>query len=127
MPWAGPMLPMSLQGQVELLEPEDGRSPAEIARDTLQNQNKFRAQRCRHNPRRAPHHAASATCRWVRKAWQGYAIDIEEQQQGRRVNFRAFRDAQRALLDQLSVGVAQFDAEERLTFAKSPVPPVCSC
>jgi signal transduction histidine kinase len=49
----------------------------------------------------------------------GYAIDIEEQQQVAR-EFRAFRDAQRALLDQLSVGVALFDAEERLTFANRP-------
>jgi PAS domain-containing protein len=46
----------------------------------------------------------------------GYAIDIEEQQQVAR-EFRAFRDAQRAMLDQLSVGVALFDPEERLTFA----------
>jgi signal transduction histidine kinase len=49
----------------------------------------------------------------------GYAIDIEEQQQVAR-EFRAFREAQRALLDQLSVGVALFDAEERLTFANQP-------
>ena len=47
------------------------------------------------------------------------AIDIEEQQQVAR-EFRAFRDAQRALLDQLSVGVALFDADERLTFANRP-------
>ena len=34
--------------------------------------------------------------------------------------FRAFREAQRSMLDQLSIGVAQFDAERRLTFANQP-------
>ncbi|HEY6964658.1 MAG TPA: PAS-domain containing protein, partial [Erythrobacter sp.] len=49
----------------------------------------------------------------------GYAIDIEEQQQVAR-EFRAFREATRALIDQLSVGVALFDGEERLTSANRP-------
>jgi len=107
-----------VQGQVELLEPEDGRSPAEIARDTLQNQNKFERSVA------ATIHGARRTMRVSdlplgQEGVAGYAIDIEEQQQVAR-EFRAFRDAQRALLDQLSVGVAQFDAEERLTFANRP-------
>lgn len=49
----------------------------------------------------------------------GYAIDIEEMEEQARV-FRAFREAQRSMLDLLSVGVAQFDAERRLTFANQP-------
>jgi signal transduction histidine kinase len=50
----------------------------------------------------------------------GYAIDIEEmEEQGRQ--FRAFREAQRSILDQLSIGVAQFDSERRLTFANQPL------
>ncbi|MBH5322814.1 PAS domain-containing sensor histidine kinase [Aurantiacibacter sediminis] len=49
----------------------------------------------------------------------GYAIDIEElEEQGRA--FRAFRAAQRSMLDQLSVGVAQFDEDRRMTFANQP-------
>ncbi len=49
----------------------------------------------------------------------GYAIDIEElEEQGRA--FRAFQAAQRSMLDQLSVGVAQFDPQRRLTFANQP-------
>ncbi|MDE1466533.1 PAS domain-containing sensor histidine kinase [Aurantiacibacter sp. D1-12] len=49
----------------------------------------------------------------------GYAIDIEElEEQGR--SFRAFQAAQRSMLDQLSVGVAQFDEDRRLTFANQP-------
>ena len=34
--------------------------------------------------------------------------------------FRAFRDAQRSMLDQLSIGVALFDAKRRITFANQP-------
>lgn len=49
----------------------------------------------------------------------GYAIDIEDQEEIGRT-FRAFREAQRAMLDQLSAGVAQFDATRRLTFVNQP-------
>lgn len=49
----------------------------------------------------------------------GYAVDIEEMEEQAR-SFRAFRDAQRSMLDQLSIGVAQFDAERKLTFANQP-------
>lgn len=107
-----------VQGQIELLEPENDRSPADIARASLQSQN-------------ASERIVAATIHGARRSLRvsdlplglegvaGYAIDIEEQQQVAR-EFRAFRDAQRALLDQLSVGVALFDAEERLTFANRP-------
>jgi signal transduction histidine kinase len=107
-----------VQGQIELLEPEDGRSPADIARASLEAQDKSER-------------IVAATIHGARRSLRvsdlplghegvaGYAIDIEEQQQVAR-EFRAFRDAQRALLDQLSVGVALFDGEERLTFANRP-------
>jgi signal transduction histidine kinase len=49
----------------------------------------------------------------------GYAIDIEEMEEQAR-EFRAFREAQRSMLDLLSIGVAQFDADRRLTFANQP-------
>ena len=49
----------------------------------------------------------------------GYAVDVEEMEELAR-DFRAFRDAQRAMLDQLSAGVAQFDAKRQLTFANQP-------
>lgn len=49
----------------------------------------------------------------------GYAIDIEEMEEQARA-FRAFREAQRSMLDQLSIGVAQFDSERHLTFANQP-------
>ena len=49
----------------------------------------------------------------------GYAVDVEEMEELAR-SFRAFREAQRAMLDQLSAGVAQFDAKRQLTFANQP-------
>jgi len=49
----------------------------------------------------------------------GYAVDIEDMEELSR-SFRAFRDAQRSVLDQLSAGVAQFDAKRQLTFANTP-------
>jgi len=49
----------------------------------------------------------------------GYAVDVEEMEDLARA-FKAFREAQRAMLDQLSAGVAQFDAKRQLTFANRP-------
>ncbi|MCC6827670.1 MAG: PAS-domain containing protein [Novosphingobium sp.] len=49
----------------------------------------------------------------------GYAVDIEDLEEMARA-FRAFREAQRSMLDQLSAGVAQFDAKRQLTFANQP-------
>jgi signal transduction histidine kinase len=54
-----------------------------------------------------------------REGVAGYAIDVEEMEEQARA-FRAFREAQRSMLDQLSIGVAQFDGERRLTFANQP-------
>ena len=49
----------------------------------------------------------------------GYAVDVEEMEEVSR-SLRAFREAQRAMLDQLSAGVAQFNAKRQLTFANQP-------
>lgn len=49
----------------------------------------------------------------------GYAVDIEEMEDQAR-QFRAFRDAQRSILDQLSIGVGQFDGQRKLVFANQP-------
>lgn len=54
-----------------------------------------------------------------REGIAGYAIDIEDMEELGRA-FRAFREAQRSILDQVSVGVAQFDAGRRLVFANQP-------
>ena len=49
----------------------------------------------------------------------GYAVDVEEMEELARA-LKAFGDAQRATLGQLSAGVAQFDARRQLTFANAP-------
>ncbi len=49
----------------------------------------------------------------------GYAVDVEEMEELSRT-LRAFREAQRTMHDQLSAGVAQFDAKRRMTFANPP-------
>jgi len=49
----------------------------------------------------------------------GYAVDVEDMEEIAR-SFRAFREAQRSMLDLLSAGVAQFDAKRQLIFANQP-------
>lgn len=104
--------------QIELLEPLDGKSPADVASASLEAQSKSERVVA------STIHGARRTLRVSdlplgQDGVAGYAIDIEEQEQQAR-EFRAFRDAQRAMLDQLSIGVAQFDSEERLFFANRP-------
>jgi signal transduction histidine kinase len=49
----------------------------------------------------------------------GYAVDVEDMEELGR-EFKAFREAQLSMLDQLSAGVAQFDSKRQLTFANQP-------
>ena len=49
----------------------------------------------------------------------GYGVDVEDMEQIGR-SLRAFELSQRAMLDQLSAGVAEFDSARRLTFANPP-------
>ena len=107
-----------VQGQIELLEKDKDQSPGEIAAQAFAD--KAKTER-----------TVAATIHSERRTLRvsdlplgadgvaGYAIDVEEQQQVRR-EFRAYRDAQRAMLDKLSIGVAQFDGEERLNYANLP-------
>ncbi len=104
--------------QVELIEPVDGLTPAQIAIQAAQQG-------------MAAERIVPATIDGKRHSFRvsdlplgqegvaGYAVDIEDLEAQKRA-FRAFRDAQRAMLDQLSVGVAQFDADERLVFSNRP-------
>lgn len=102
----------------ELVEIVDGVTPAQVARIAAQ--------------KGAPiQRIVSTTINAQRRAMRvsdlplgddgvaGYAVDIEDLEEMSR-SFRAFRDAQRALLDQLSAGVAQFDGRKRLSFANQP-------
>ncbi len=107
-----------IEEQVELLEPEGTRSPPEIAREVMEQQEaRERIDAVTINGARRSLKVTELPL--GREGVAGYAIDIEEQQRVTRA-FRAFRKAQRAMLDQLSIGVAQFDIEERLVFANRP-------
>ena len=108
-----------VSAQAELLEPdESGRTPADLARLAIEGQEKNEriVAATVHGERRS---LKVSDLPLGREGVAGYAIDIEEQQQVER-GFRAYREAQRAMLDQLSVGVAQFDGEERLVSANLP-------
>lgn len=107
-----------VEGQVELVEETGGLSAAEVARRAAE--------------RRKPiERVVTATINGARRTLRvtdlplaaegvaGYAIDIEDMEEVARA-FRAFRDAQRSMLDQISIGVAQFDAERRISFANQP-------
>ncbi|WP_066552471.1 PAS domain-containing sensor histidine kinase [Croceicoccus bisphenolivorans] len=103
----------------ELVEPVDGVSPSEVA----------------HQARDSGHSIernVMVTIDGERRAFSvsdlpvgnegiaGYAIDVENMEQLNR-EYRAFRAAQRALLDQLSSGVAQFDPQRNLIFVNLPM------
>lgn len=107
-----------VQQQVELIEPWDGLTAAQIAGQSRDQDMPIEriVQATMGNQRRA---LRVSDLPLGEEGVAGYAIDIEEmEEQGRA--FKAFRDAQRSMLDQLSVGVAQFDVDKRLTFANQP-------
>tara|TARA_A100001391_G_scaffold48774_6_gene29103 strand:+ start:18082 stop:20424 length:2343 start_codon:yes stop_codon:yes gene_type:complete len=104
--------------QIELVEPVEGRTAADVAQQA-------------HSEDEAVERIVPVTIGNQRRSLRvsdlplgedgvaGYAVDIEDmEEQGRA--FRAFREAQRSMLDQLSVGVAQFDADRVITFANQP-------
>lgn len=115
---AGDSAEAVVDGQVELIEAVDGLTAAQIAAQAAE----------RHLP---VERVVAATIDGQRRAMRvsdlplgeegvaGYAVDIEETEEQARA-LRAFRDAQRRMLDQLGVGVAQFDADHRLAFANQP-------
>ncbi|MBW8783529.1 MAG: PAS-domain containing protein [Novosphingobium sp.] len=102
----------------ELIEPVDGLTAAQIAQQALGKQLPIERM-------------VAATIAGQRRTLRvsdlplgdegvaGYAIDVEDMEELAR-EFRAFRDAQRSILDQLSAGVAQFDARRQLVFANQP-------
>ena len=104
--------------ELELIEPVDGLPAAQIAGQAFERQQPIER-------------IVAATVGGQRRSIQvsdlplgqegvaGYAIDIERMEELAR-EFRAFRDAQRAIMDQLSVGVGQFDVDRRLVFANQP-------
>lgn len=108
----------AVRSQVELIEPVDGLTAAQVAQQARDKD-------------LAVERIVQATVGSQRRTLRvsdlplgqegvaGYAIDIEEMEEQAR-QFRAFRQAQRSMLDLLSIGVALFDADRRLTFANQP-------
>ncbi len=107
-----------VEEQIELVEESNGLSAGEVARRAAER-------------RKPVERVVTATINGSRRTLRvtdlplaaegvaGYAIDIEDMEEVSRA-FRAFRDAQRSMLDQISIGVAQFDAERRIAFANQP-------
>jgi signal transduction histidine kinase len=108
----------ALQGGLELVEQVDGVTPGQMGMRAAAE-------------RQAIERTVNATVRGERRAFRitdvplgeigsaGFAIDVEEVEEiGRR--FRAFRDAQLVILDDVSTGVARFDGRRSLTFANKP-------
>ncbi|ABC63101.1 PAS domain-containing sensor histidine kinase [Erythrobacter litoralis] len=107
-----------VEGQVELIESVDGLSAAQVAGQAVQH-------------KQSVERIVQATIGGERRALRvsdlplgeegvaGYAVDIQEMEEQARAH-RAYAKAQRNMLDRLSVGVAQFDAERKLTFANQP-------
>src|SRR5687768_3484218 len=113
-----PSAEQAVKDQIELIESVDGLTAAQVAKQA-------------HDKDLPVERIVQATVDTQRRTLKvsdlplgregvaGYAIDIEEMEEQAR-QFRAFREAQRSMLDQLSIGVAQFDEERRLTFANQP-------
>lgn len=103
---------------IELIEPVDGLSAAQVARQA-------------HSRQVPVERSLQATIKGQRRALRvtdlplgeegvaGYAVDIEEMEELIR-QFRRFREAQREMLDTLSAGIAQFDDKRNLVFANQP-------
>lgn len=107
-----------VERQVELIEPSDGMAAAEFAKKAADAGSLIeRESRATINGERRLLRVSDLAI--GDEGVAGYAIDIEEMEQIAR-DFRAFRAAQRAMLDQLSVGVAQFDVARELVFANKP-------
>jgi len=108
-----------LDQQIELVEPVEGTPASEIARRASESGEPME--------RTVSVTSVDGTRRRFRvsdlplgdEGVAGYAVDIQEQEDQAREH-RAYREAQRSMLDRLSVGVAQFDGQRRLTFANQP-------
>ena len=107
-----------IERQIELVEPVDGMSAAQVAGRALAREGAVErvVQATLGNQRLA---LRVSDLPLGRIGVAGYAIDIEEQERRTR-SLRAFREAQRSILDGLPLGVAQFDQERQLILANEP-------
>ena len=107
-----------VERQIELIEVVDGLSSAQIAQQA----------HARDTPIERDIQATVGTQRRTLRVSDlplgtegvaGYAVDIEDMEEQARA-LRAFQEAQRSMLEQFSVGVAQFDHDRRLAFCNQP-------
>ncbi|WP_435417804.1 PAS-domain containing protein [Parerythrobacter aurantius] len=105
--------------QIELVEAVDGLSAAQVAGQAMQHNQPIEriVQATISGQRRA---LRVSDLPLAEEGVAGYAVDIQEVEEQARAH-RAYAEAQRSMMDRLSVGVAQFDAERRLTFANQPL------
>ncbi|GAB5347779.1 PAS domain-containing sensor histidine kinase [Alteriqipengyuania sp. 357] len=108
-----------IDAQIELVETIDGTPPSDVARQALETGEPIERT------------VSVTSVDGVRRRFRvsdlplgeegvaGYAVDIQEQEDQAREH-RAYREAQRSMLDRLSVGVGQFDGKGKLTFANQP-------
>lgn len=107
-----------VENGMELIEPVNGLSPAAAAMQAKQQNRPFER-------------TLATTVGGKRRMMQvvdvplgesgiaGYAIDIQELEEARR-DQRRFDETQRDMLDNISAGVSQFDADKSLKFCNTP-------
>lgn len=104
--------------QIELVEPVDGQTAGQVALDVQASMISIeRVVQATIGTQRRTLRVSDLPLNGEGVA--GYAVDIEEMEEQARA-FRAFRLAQRSMLDRLSIGVAQFDADRMLSYANQP-------
>ncbi len=104
--------------KMELVESVDGQTAAQIARQAFERQQPIeRIVAITINGQRRSTRVSDLPL--GDEGVAGYAVDIEAMEEQSR-EFRAFREAQRSMLDQLSIGVGQFDADRKIVFANQP-------
>ncbi len=107
-----------IERQIELVEPVDGMTAAQVAGRALAKEGAVeRVVQATLGSQRLALRVSDLPLGRIGVA--GYAIDIEEQERRTR-SLRAFREAQRSILDGLPLGVAQFDEERQLILANEP-------
>jgi signal transduction histidine kinase len=107
-----------LRRQIELIEPVDGLTARDVGMQAMAEA-------------RPIERIISVTAKGERRAFRvtdvpmgelgsaGYAVDIEVAEEIERT-FRAFREEQLEILDDVATGIARFDGQRRLNFANTP-------
>ena len=110
---------VAIAAGAELVEPVEGETAADVAARAAQTGEKIeRTVSITIDGQRRTYRVTDLPVQGQGVA--GYAVDIEDLD-AVQTRFDAFRSAQRSILDQLSAGIGQFDADKRLVFANQPL------